>query len=136
MLDAPIVLASAGALAVLGSWVAYLATIPSGNVPAKPVGSVIAQLIGVGLAAAAIALRVQGGQPIGAAVVVPASFATMMATFFVFLLTQRKTPIGAIRIKVGDPLPPFAAQTADGAPFHTDSLNGRRILLKFFRGHW
>ena len=35
-----------------------------------------------------------------------------------------------------DALPSFEARTSDGSAWHSDELSGKRVLLKFFRGHW
>ncbi len=129
-------MAVAGFLAVLTAWVAYLATIPSGKVPARPVGSIILQLVGVCLAVSAVVWRFRDGGSPGVAVIVPAVFALMMGSGFLYLLSLRKTPIGDLRVKVGDTLLPFEATTSEGAGFHSDSWAGKRTLLKFFRGGW
>jgi cytochrome oxidase Cu insertion factor (SCO1/SenC/PrrC family) len=60
----------------------------------------------------------------------------MFGGLFLFVLSQRKTPIGDLRVSTGDSLLPFSATDSDGTPFHSDSLAGKRILLKFFRGGW
>ena len=132
----PLALAIAGSIFVLGSWATYVATIPKGNVPVRPIGHLIIQFGGVGLALVAIALWMRDGGAPGVAVIPPAAFAIMMGLAFPLLLTQRKTPVGNIKVKLGDTLLPFATQTSDGSSFHTDSLADRRILLKFFRGGW
>lgn len=36
----------------------------------------------------------------------------------------------------GDALPAFTSADETGAPFDSASLQGSRVLLKFFRGHW
>ncbi len=128
--------AAAGFMTVMLAWGTYLATIPGGTVPARPVGTIMLQLTGVGLAITGIAWGMREGGSPGVAVIAPAAFALMMGPFFLFLLTQRKTPVGNIRVKVGDALPPFGTQASDGSAFHTESLAGRRVLLKFFRGGW
>jgi len=127
---------SAGFAAVFVAWVTYLSTIPSGKVPVRPVGSIIGQVVGIGLAVSAIVWSFRDGGSPGVAVIVPAAFALMMGLAFLYLLTQRKTPVGDLRVKVGDMVLPFEATTSDGAGFHTDSLAGKRTLLKFFRGGW
>jgi hypothetical protein len=127
---------AAGFLAVMVAWGTYLATIPSGKVPARPVGWIILQLAGMATAVSAVVWSSRiGGSP-GVAVIVPAVFAVMMGSTFFYFLSQRKTPIGNLRVRVGDTLPPFEVKTSDGAVFHTDSLAGKRTLLKFFRGGW
>ena len=131
-----IALSAAGFSAVMGAWGTYLATIPSGKVPARPVGWIVLQLLGIGLAVSAIVLSFRDGGSPGVAVSVPAVFALIMGAFFLWLLTQRKTPIGDLKVKVGDKLLSFEATTSDGPAFHTESLAGKRTLLKFFRGGW
>jgi len=127
---------AAGFVAVMVAWGTYLATIPSGKVPARPVGWIILQLTGIAMAVLGVVWSfLEGGSP-GVAVIVPAVLALMMGTTFFYLLTQRKTPIGNLKVKVGDTLLPFEAATSDRVRFHTDSLAGKRTLLKFFRGGW
>jgi len=120
---------------VMGTVVAYFRTIPQAKVPVKITGLVLKLLLGIGLAGAAIAWGVRSGSA-GAAVIVPAVIATMMASMILGLLTQRKTPVGDIKVKVGDKLLAFEATTPEGTRFHTDELAGKRTLLKFFRGGW
>ena len=129
-------LSAAGFLMVMTAWVTYLATIPSGRVPARPVGAIILQLAGIVLAVSAVVWSFRDGGAPGAAVIVPAVFALMMGSTFFYLLSLRKTPIGDLKVEVGDTLLPFEATASDGAVFNTDSLAGKRTLLKFFRGGW
>jgi hypothetical protein len=130
------VLSLAGLAAVLGSWVLYLASIPRGKVPARPIGSIAAQILGTALAIGGVAWSFRGGGAPGAAVIAPAAVALIGGPLFLWLLTQRETPVGDIRVAVGDPLIPFAATASDGASFDSGELAGERVLLKFFRGHW
>lgn len=125
-----------GFVAVMVAWISYLATIPSGKVPARPVGSIILQLAGMVAAASAVVWSFRDGGSPGVAVVVPAVFALMMGSTFMYLLSLRKTPIGNLKVKVGEALLPFEATTSDGTRFRTDSLAGKRTILKFFRGGW
>jgi hypothetical protein len=129
-------MAGASALVVAGTWTSYLAAIPRGTVPERPTGSVLLQWAGIGLALGAIGWSVRATGSVGVAVLAPAAFALMMAAFFLWLLTQRETPIGDLAVKVGDPLLPFEATASDGTPFHSRELAGKRTLLKFFRGGW
>ena len=125
-----------GFVAVMVAWISYLATIPSGKVPARPVGSIILQLAGMVAAASAVVWSFRDGGSPGVAVVVPAVFALMMGSTFMYLLSLRKTPIGNLKVKIGEALLPFEATTSDGTRFRTDSLAGKRTILKFFRGGW
>ncbi|MBD3855781.1 MAG: hypothetical protein IFK92_04470 [Acidobacteria bacterium] len=93
-----------GFVAVMVAWISYLATIPSGKVPARPVGSIILQLAGMVAAASAVVWSFRDGGSPGVAVVVPAVFALMMGSTFMYLLSLRKTPIGNLKVKVGEAL--------------------------------
>lgn len=130
-----LLLAAGGALAVLAGWVTYLATIPGGKVPARPVGALVLTLGGAGLGFAALVLGFRA-DALHAILIALSGFAICMGTGFPLLLTQRRTPVGKIQVKVGDTLLPFSAQASDGSPFHSDGFANQRILLKFFRGSW
>ena len=129
-------MATASLALVFGTWASYLAAIPLNKVAARPVGSVALQCLGIMLAVAAILGRDQSSLLSAAGVLIPAYFSLIMGLLFLWLLTQRKTPLGDLRVRVGDTLLPFEAQTSEGARCHRDELAGRRILLKFFRGGW
>lgn len=130
-----LIFAVAGLLSVMTAWAMYLATIPRGTVPDRPVGYLAAQVAGIALAAAGIAWSARSGAA-GPAVIAPAAFAMFMAGFFLFLFSQRKTPVGDIRVTVGDSLLPFSVNDSEGQRFDSGSLAGKRVLLKFFRGGW
>ena len=121
---------------VMGTWVTYMTKIPRSQVPVWPLGSIILQGLGIALAASAVLWSFQGSGSSGPAVFVPAVFALMMGLFFLWLLSQRKTPIGDLKVQLGDTLLPFSATRSDGSAFRTDELAGKRTLLKFFRGGW
>ena len=127
---------AAGFAAVMIAWGTYLATIPSGKVPARPVGWIVLQLVGIAMAVSAIVWSMQDSGSPGLAVILPAVLAVMMGSTFFYLLSQRKTPVGDLKVKVGDQLPAFAVNNSDGSEFHSTSLAGKRTLLKFFRGGW
>ena len=127
----PAGLVVAGVALVLVAWGTYLATIPKGTVPARPIGTLTLQFAGVGCAIAGLVLS-----PFSLALAAPAGFAIFMGLSFPALLTLRKTPLGKLQVKVGDTLLSFETTDSDGAAFHTDSIAGQRVLLKFFRGAW
>ncbi len=130
----PLAFAGAGFATVLTSWVTYMATVPSGKVPLRPYGHLAAQAVGAGLAAAGISTAItSGGALLPTLVAAPA---LTLAGMFGYLYSQRATPVGRLRIAVGEPLRPFTALTPEGTTFDAQSLQGRRVLLKFFRGHW
>ncbi len=133
----PLLLTSGGAVAVLGSWALYMGSVPSGRVPPRPVGHLIVQAVGMVSALTGLAqVAASPTLPIGLPSAALAGLALTMGGLFFFLLTQRKTPLGKLRVAVGDPMLPFSAATRDGVAFHSDQLRGQRVLFKFFRGHW
>lgn len=121
---------------VMGTWISYLVKIPGNKVPVRPVGSVFLQSAGVILAIIAIFWPNTDSGLLGVVVIIPAVFALVMGLFFLWLLTQRKTPVGHLKVKVGKKILPFVAMTSEGQQFHTNELANRRIVLKFFRGGW
>ena len=118
-----------------------MAKIPRSQVPVWPLGSIILQCVGLVLAVSAIVWSFQSSGSgasgsSGAAVFIPATLALMLSLTFLWLLSQRKTPIGDLKVQMGDKLLPFETTLSDGGTFHTDELAGKRTLLKFFRGGW
>lgn len=134
-----VALSAASFVLVVGTVVVYFRTIPEGKVTDKVAGLVLKMLVGVGFAVAAIVWHMRGDAvSIGGAmaVIAPAAFAMMLGMTLLFFISVRKTPVGDLRVKLGDKLLAFETVTADGTPFHTDQLAGKRTLLKFFRGGW
>ncbi len=130
-----IVLAAASLVFVGMVVVVYFAKVAAAKI-AKSVGLLVFEFVlGLAMAAASIAWAHQHGA-LGAAVIAPASVAITLSTLMLFLISQRMTPVGDLKVKVGDRLLPFAATTSEGAAFQSEELADRRILLKFFRGGW
>jgi len=121
---------------VMGALVSYLSTIPSGKVPVRPMGLVFFLSLGVLLAITSIVWNYQFSLSPHVVVVFPAFFAICMGTFFLWVLTQPKTPLGDLKIKIGDHLLPFEVKTSEGKQFLSNDLMGKRTLFKFFRGGW
>ncbi|MFC1233485.1 peroxiredoxin family protein [Vibrio sp. F74] len=64
-------------------------------------------------------------------IIVIALYVLSTSAVFTFFLAQKDTPIGDIKIAVGDDLLAFKTET-----FDSSSLAGKRTLLKFYRGAW
>jgi FtsH-binding integral membrane protein len=128
-------LAVLGLGSVLGGWTQYITTIPRDKVPRNPVVMFITQAVGLVLAIASLVLAAQAGSVPGGLIAV-AGFAIFMGSFFFILYTQRKTPLGELRVEVGGPMLAFAGVDSEGNTVNSDDWRGRRILLKFFRGSW
>ena len=128
--------ALAGFGIVMGTLTLYFATIPRGTVPVKVSGFAVRLVLGVALAAVGIYLGLTGAATSGALVYVPAVLALLFGGFILWILPQRHTPLGDIKVAEGDQIIPFKALTTDGKPFDSSELAGKRVLFKFFRGGW
>ncbi len=133
----PLALASLGSLLAVSGFAHYLSLIPRRKVPLRPVLTISLLSVALALTLAALGL---GAVEHGLASVGPALgagvFGWMLPLFFFYLLSNRQTPLGELKVAVGDPLLPFEARTHSGEAFHSDALAGKRVLLKFFRGQW
>ncbi|KPA21129.1 putative peroxiredoxin [Shimia sp. SK013] len=136
MNTAAILTAMAGFAIVLISIILYFRTIPRGTVPEKVGGFATKLIIGVALSLIGVYLGLTGEGMAGALTYVLASLGIFFGGFILWVLTQRKTPIGEIKVAVGDNLLPFTSMTSEGAAFDSSELSGKRTLLKFFRGGW
>lgn len=89
--------------------------------------ALVAGLVGAGWAA------VSGPSP----AVLGMGMATLVTGgLLLFLLGIRKTPAGQRTAEVGVPMPPLAALDERGRDFDLQTLLGRRVMVKFFRGSW
>ncbi|WP_108649466.1 peroxiredoxin family protein [Dongshaea marina] len=132
----PLVLAAAGFVVTFGSVILYFRTIPRGKVPEKVGGFAFSLILGMLLAfiAIAIALRDQiFGEPL---IYILGVLTLFFGGFILWVLSQRKIQMDDLKVRVGEPLLPFTALTSEGDAFDSDSLAGKRVLFKFFRGGW
>jgi peroxiredoxin len=131
-----ILTAIAGFTIVLTTIIMYFRTIPRGTVPKKVGGLATKLLIGVGLSLVGAYLGLTGEGSAGALTYVLAGLGVFLGGFILWILPQRKTPLGEIKVAQGDKLLPFTSTTSQSAPFDSAELSGKRTLLKFFRGGW
>jgi len=116
--------------------VLYFSTIIKNRVPVKPLGLIVNLCVGMAYGVWALVLALSGPFLGVLPVAIPAGISIVLGGFFLWVLSQRKTPLGNIQVKVGDTLLPFEVKTSDGTVFTQDNLKGKRILFKFFRGAW
>jgi len=76
-------------------------------------------------------IAIQGGSDSAAA-----NWAVGVALVLLYLSFTGAQKAGASAIKVGEKIPDFVGVDSDGNAFNSDSLENRRILIKFFRAHW
>lgn len=67
---------------------------------------------------------------------IAAGFSVALGAMLLGLVAISPQKVAADAVRVGSKLPDFAAVTDDEEPFTLSGLEGRPILLKFFRGHW
>jgi len=136
-MNTPAILAALiGFAVVFGSIILYFRTIPRGTVPEKVGGFATKLAVGVALCAIGLYLGVAGESNAGPLVYIPSVLGILFGVFILWVLTQRKTPLGEIKVAVGDHVLPFSAVTSQGTAFDSSELDGKRTLLKFFRGGW
>lgn len=62
--------------------------------------------------------------------------AIVVGSFFPFSVAISRQEVAVNGIQVGDTIPSFAALDENEVLFDSKSLSGKRVLMKFFRGHW
>ncbi len=84
-------------------------------------------------AALGIAALVKGAGKLG---VVPAILAILVGSFLPFTMAISEQKVATTGIQVGETIPHFTALDDRREMFDSKSLEGRPVLMKFFRAHW
>ena len=100
------------------------------EIPENRIVFVLCFLGAVALALGAFVLRTRW---FGA---IPALLAIAIGGFFPFSMAISTQEVATTGIQVGQAMPPFEALDRHGERFDSASLDGKPVLLKFFRGHW
>ena len=127
-------LAILGLASTLTGLVSYFSKLQKNNAPKIPVVLITAFLLGLIFSGFAIALSQTILAEVLASIVL--GITAFISSVLGFFLVQSKTPVGDIKVKVGDHILPFQTQTFENTLFTTDNLQGQRTLLKFYRGAW
>ena len=67
---------------------------------------------------------------------IPALLAIIMGSFFPFSVAISRQEVATTGIQIGQTIPHFKALNQHGELFDSASLDGKPVLMKFFRGHW
>ncbi|MDE0886890.1 MAG: hypothetical protein OSB70_15295 [Myxococcota bacterium] len=118
-------------LLVLGTFAVWGLRIKQVQIPANRLGFVLGWSSGALLGL--IALATQGGGWLAA---IPAVMAVLGGTFLCALVYVSPQAASDDAIRVGESLRAFTALDENGDEFSSVSLEGRPVLMKFFRGHW
>ena len=65
-----------------------------------------------------------------------ANWAIGLALVLLYLSFTGAQKGSASAIRVGDKIPNFEGIDSDGKSFSSDTLENKRIIIKFFRAHW
>ena len=68
--------------------------------------------------------------------VIIATLAVLLGALLLFLSSTSAQLPERHDLAVGQALPAFTAMDENNEPFDSQSLTGKPVLLKFFRGHW
>lgn len=119
-----------GVLLVFGALAFWVRGVVRVQVPRGLAPMRSALVAGGGLCATALLL--------GTGVALGIACALGLALVLVFLGLDRIAPLPRTQpnVAVGSPAPGFTASDSEGGLFTLESLAGRPVLLKFFRGHW
>lgn len=109
----------------------YFAKLKKNQTPKNPVALKLAMLVSSLLSVYALAIHTYYLNAETIAIIFFAFFILPTSTTFAYFLATKNTPVGDIKVKVGDDFIPFST---DG--FDSDTLKGKRTLLKFYRGSW
>ena len=115
---------------VVGTAAAYWPQIQTLRVPLRPVGYQALMVLGMLLALMGF---VKDPGLLGG---IAASLPILAGSLFLFITLTSRLPELRSNPGVGQPAPDFTARDADGKNFTLSSLEGRTVLLKFFRGYW
>ncbi|UUO22135.1 peroxiredoxin family protein [Colwellia sp. M166] len=111
----------------------YFYKLKKNQTPKKAIFLIFSMLIGSLLSLSAIATAFT--EPVSnlnlIVVVILALLIWSTSAIFSFFLATKATPIGEIKVSVGEQILPFTTANFDYA-----SLMGKGILLKFYRGSW
>jgi len=116
--------------------VVYFRKVGKSRTPEVPVALLFSLLLGIGLGFYAIALAFEGSTWDRLVAGFLGGLPILTGSGLLWILSQRKTPVGNIRVSVGDMVPDFQVLDSEGTQFSAQELKGQRTLFKFYRGSW
>jgi len=125
-----------GLVVCISSITTYMLKVKQRKTPVIPMGLTGSLVLAIALALYALFLAIPG--PIFGALLVSviAAVTLLMSIKILHMRAQKCQPMGLMTVKVGDKILPFEATTFDGKPFSSHELDGKRLLIKFYRGSW
>lgn len=120
---------------VIGS-LHYFLKVKKNKPPKNPIILMLALAAGVLLGLGAIISGIINMHWSFVFVVLMSSFSIFLGGKFIWVFSQKDTPLGDIEVAIGDKFPQFESTTYDNEIYSTDDLKNQRVLLKFYRGAW
>ncbi|WP_022953982.1 peroxiredoxin family protein [Leucothrix mucor] len=128
--------ALSGLVVCISGIVVYMLKVKRDRTPVVPVGLTGSLAVAIALALYSLFLVISG--PIFYALMVSViSIITLLLSFkMLYMRAQKCKPMGLMTVKVSDKILPFETTTFEGKPFNSHKLDGKRLLIKFYRGSW
>jgi peroxiredoxin len=128
--------ALSGLVVCISGIMVYMLKVKRDRTPIVPVGLTSSLAVAIALALYSLFLAIPG--PIFYALLVSVvSIITLLLSFkMLYMRAQKCKPMGLMTVKVGARILPFDATTFEGKAFHSHELDGKRLLIKFYRGSW
>lgn len=125
-----------GLVVCISSIAIYMLKVKRGNTPVVPIGLTSSLAVAIALALCSLFLAIPG--PIFGALLVSviAAITLLMSIKILHMRAQKCQPMGLMTVNVGDKILPFETTTFDGKLFSSHELDGKRLLIKFYRGSW
>ena len=123
-----------GVVSTVTGLVLYMKKVKNNQAPKVPVALIISFIVSFYLGFYALELSEELSETIIVSILF--GLTTFAALFFSFILLNKNTPIGDIKVTVGDNILSFKSTDFTGKEFNSESLRGKRTLLKFYRGSW
>jgi CHASE2 domain-containing sensor protein len=114
----------------IGCTIAWFSAAREVDLPSTRAGFVAVWLSAVAFGVTAF---VKGPGWIG---VLPALAGIVIGGFLTFTVYISPQEVASDAIQVGDTIPPFTSVDDRGQAFDSASLDGKPVLMKFFRAHW
>lgn len=136
-MNLPALLLSVLALVILLISVSiYFSSLLKNKVPEIPTQLTNSLIIAILVASYSLYLAIPNTLLLVLPVAVPAVITVFLSSFLLYLLSKRKTPVGDLKVNVGDHFLSFDALTNSNTPYTANDFLGKRTLLKFYRGSW
>ncbi len=114
----------------------YFLKVKKNNPPKNPIVLMLALGAGVFLGLAALITGFNNLHWNFVFVAIMSSFSIFLGGKFIWVFTQKDTPLSDIKVAIGEKFPKFESITYNNEVYSTEEMKNQRVLLKFYRGAW